>query len=83
MQQIQGQHPIQLLEDTHEDQVAHLLHMCREPSFGPCSLFGSSVSGNPPRVQVRFTVDLPVECLSSMGPSILPLTLLQDSPSSI
>jgi hypothetical protein len=30
----------QLLGGPHEDQTAHLLHMCKEPRSSPCILFG-------------------------------------------
>ena len=30
---------IQFLGDLHEDQAAHLLHMCGVPRFSPCLLF--------------------------------------------
>lgn len=39
-QHIQGQPLFQLLGDRHEDQGAHLLHMCMRHRSSPCSLFG-------------------------------------------
>jgi hypothetical protein len=40
-----------------------------------CSLAGNSVSGTHQGIRLVDTVDLPVESLSSLGPSILPLAL--------
>jgi hypothetical protein len=40
-QQTQGQALLQLLQwELHEDQAAHLLHMCRTPKSSLCFLFG-------------------------------------------
>ena len=45
------------------------------------SLVGGLVSENPQRSRLIDSLGLPVEFLSSSGPSILPLTLLYASPS--
>jgi hypothetical protein len=44
-----------------------------------CSLVGGSVSGSPQGSKLVGSVGLPVESLSSSGPSVLPQSLPQDS----
>jgi hypothetical protein len=54
-QQSQGQPPFQLLGDLHEDQAAHLLHMCWRPRCSLHMLFGWWFSfWEPPRIQVSW-----------------------------
>ena len=68
-----------MLEDLHEDEASHLLHMwgrgvgeCK-PSHAPvCSLVGGSVSGNPQGCRTVDSVGLLVESLSPLGSSVLP-----------
>jgi len=71
--------PLQVLEDLHEDQAIHLLHMCEcGGSLGlahVCSLVGGSVSERPQGSRLVDSVGLPVPFLSPLGPSILPPTL--------
>jgi hypothetical protein len=59
--------------DTHEDQAAHLLHMCGEDQVQPLYVLWLSIQTlRSPRVQVQWLC-FPVEFLSPSGPIILPL----------
>jgi hypothetical protein len=72
--QIQGQHPLRLLRNTHEDQAAHLLHMCwvRVDAAHAC-LFVCSVSGSPQGFKLFDSVGLPV-VVSQSFPQLLHTT---------
>jgi hypothetical protein len=63
----------------------HICYTCAR-GIGPVhahTLVGSWVSWMSKGSRLFDSVDLPVEFLSSLGPSILPLTLPQDLPCSI
>ena len=62
--------------EAHEDQVVYLLHMYRGPKSSPCLLVGWWFSLWEPQGSILVdSVGLSVESLSSLGPSILLLTL--------
>jgi hypothetical protein len=70
-QQIRAQPPLQLLGDPHEDQDAHLLHICGGPRSSPCSFFDLwLVSLGSQGSSLVYSVGFPVESLSSLGPSM-------------
>jgi hypothetical protein len=78
-QQSERQLPLQLLGTPHEEQAAHLLHMCKGPRSSPfvLSVF-ESLHGH----KSVDSVGLLVVALTPLAPSFLPPILLQDSPSS-
>jgi hypothetical protein len=70
------EHPLQLLEDPHKDQAAHLPQMCRGLGTAPpCSLVGGSVSVNSPGPRLVDSVALLVVFLTPAAHSVLTLIL--------
>jgi hypothetical protein len=64
--------PCSMLEDPHEEQTVHLLHMCKGPSSSPHILFGgASVSGSPNGPRLVYFVGLIVVSLTTPTPSFL------------